>query len=56
LWPTVLLGDGQWDHVIRALERTGTKRDAAIAKRIAASVGETRRRYDELYHPNHPTT
>ena len=44
LHPSIVLGDGQWERVIDALTRRGTKQDAALAERIAKSVEATRER------------
>lgn len=47
LYPSVLLGDGQWERVIHALWQRNTKADAALALRITKQVEKTRARRQE---------
>lgn len=44
LWPDVILGDGRWERVVRALRATGTSVDAGIADNIDRQVQAVRRR------------
>lgn len=44
VFPTVLLGDGQWDRIVVALRARQTRTDSALAERVEQSVQSIRRR------------
>lgn len=43
-YPSVTLGAGGWQHVLKVLRRDGTVRSADLAKRIDGQIEETARR------------